>query len=59
MVSDDQIAADLALDVVSQVKCEKLIDRALAAGGKDNVTVVVGQYQLSEARFDFVNAPVC
>jgi len=46
MVSDDRIAADLALDAVSHVKCEKLIDRALAAGGKDNVTVIVGQYRL-------------
>lgn len=45
MVTDDELRADLALDVVSQVKCEKLIDRALAAGGKDNVTVVVGQYR--------------
>jgi protein phosphatase len=49
MVSDDQIAADLAPDAPSQAKCEKLIDRALAAGGKDNVTVIVGQSRVTDA----------
>jgi protein phosphatase len=44
MVSDDQIAAILADGDISAQTCQRLIDRALAAGGKDNVTVIVARY---------------
>lgn len=49
MVSDDQIAAELAHEAASQAKCETLVDLALAAGGKDNVTVVLSQYRFTDA----------
>lgn len=41
MVSDPGIAAILALDAPSADICRALVDAALAAGGRDNVTVVV------------------
>ena len=48
MVSDDKIAAVLSGKVDSKTKCEKLIDLALAGGGKDNVTVIVARYRIGE-----------
>jgi protein phosphatase len=48
MVSADTIAAVLAAGAPSETICTRLIDLALAAGGKDNVTVVVAQYTISE-----------
>jgi serine/threonine protein phosphatase PrpC len=44
MVSSDQIADVLALDASAKSASARLIDLALAAGGKDNVTVVVARY---------------
>ena len=39
--SDDEILADLSAGDSPQVCCQKLVARAVAAGGTDNVTVVV------------------
>lgn len=41
MVPDDAIAEQLQRRAAPQLSCEALIDRALAGGGKDNVTVVL------------------
>jgi serine/threonine protein phosphatase PrpC len=46
MVPESRIAEVLALRRRSQEQCETLTDLALAAGGEDNVTVVVAQYRL-------------
>ena len=48
MVSDEGIAAVLAEGAASHTICQRLIDLALAAGGKDNVTAIVAQYHISE-----------
>ena len=46
MVSDADIASILAHPSAPQVRCQELIDAALNAGGKDNVTVVLGKYSI-------------
>ncbi len=46
MVADDAIATILGGGGAAQTTCERLVDRALEAGGKDNVTVVVACYRL-------------
>jgi protein phosphatase len=46
MVSNNEIAAILADVAVSEALCGRLVDRALEAGGKDNVTVIVAQYRI-------------
>lgn len=48
MVSDDVIARELASTVTPQQACDRLRDAALAAGGRDNVTVVVADFALPE-----------
>ena len=48
MVSNDKIAAILAQGKASAILSQELIDLALAAGGKDNVTVILAQYSRSE-----------
>jgi len=45
MVTDDLIASVLTRATSSAVACRNLIDLALSAGGKDNVTVVLTRYQ--------------
>jgi protein phosphatase len=45
MVSDSQIARTLAQVSVPQDACQALVEQALEAGGKDNVTVVLARYQ--------------
>jgi protein phosphatase len=44
MVEDTKIAEVLAATAPAEAACERLIDQALQAGGKDNVTVVVSRY---------------
>ncbi|NND96109.1 MAG: serine/threonine-protein phosphatase [Pirellulaceae bacterium] len=44
MVDDDQIAAVLSSGINSQAVVGELIERANAAGGSDNITAVVGQF---------------
>lgn len=46
MVSDADIASILAHSSAAQTRCQELIDAALAGGGKDNVTVVLGKYSI-------------
>ena len=45
MVSEADIAQIFAATTPTQVTCETLIDAALTNGGRDNVTVVLAQYQ--------------
>lgn len=47
MVSEADIASILAHSSSSQLRCQELIDAALAGGGRDNVTVVLGKYSVS------------
>jgi len=47
MVPDATITRVLALREKSAEACRRLVDLALEAGGKDNVTVVVARYQIS------------
>lgn len=44
MVSDEDIATILSAPRTTQATCQSLIDAALAYGGKDNVTVVLGRW---------------
>ena len=45
MVADDGIAEALRAGGTAAETCRTLVDRALEAGGKDNVTVVVANYR--------------
>jgi protein phosphatase len=45
MVDEKTISALLAAATSSEDACRTLVDRALEAGGKDNVTVVVAEYR--------------
>jgi serine/threonine protein phosphatase PrpC len=47
MVPDDAIAAALAGGAAAQPTCQTLVDLALAAGGRDNVTVAVARYRIT------------
>lgn len=49
MVPDDRIAATLAAEPEPRSACECLVEQALDAGGKDNVTVIVARYQHAAA----------
>jgi protein phosphatase len=46
MVSDETIARVLAAPGPAAGPCRTLVDLALEAGGKDNVTVVLGRYRI-------------
>lgn len=48
MVSDNEITEVLTNSVSAPNACRELVDLALAHGGKDNVTVVVGRYHMLE-----------
>jgi protein phosphatase len=48
MVPDAAIGQVLQQTGTAQNVCQTLIDRALAAGGKDNVTVIVARYRFPE-----------
>jgi protein phosphatase len=47
IVDEKKIAAALASDDPVQRVCDRLIDEALRAGGKDNITAVVARYQFA------------
>jgi PPM family protein phosphatase len=49
MVTAEEIAAVLAEGTAATITCVSLIDRALAAGGRDNVTAVVARYRVAES----------
>jgi protein phosphatase len=46
MVAEARIAAILGSGETAAQRCQRLVDEALNAGGKDNVTVIVGHYRL-------------
>jgi serine/threonine protein phosphatase PrpC len=49
MVPDEDIARVLGGAATAADACRQLVDLALAAGGKDNVTVIVGRYRIPDA----------
>ncbi len=50
MVPDDKIARELGARGSAAAVCQRLVDIALEAGGKDNVTVVLGRYRMPQTR---------
>jgi protein phosphatase len=48
MVPDDAIARELGAAGSAGTACQRLVDLALEAGGKDNVTVVLGRYRMPQ-----------
>jgi serine/threonine protein phosphatase PrpC len=48
MVADEEIAAVLMREEQPDEACKTLVDLALEHGGKDNVTVVIGKYEIPE-----------
>jgi len=46
MVSNRGIASILERDLPAEDSCKALVQKALDAGGKDNITVVIGKYRL-------------
>jgi protein phosphatase len=48
LVDDESIASILVETTRSSDACERLVKRALDAGGRDNVTVIVAAYQIPE-----------
>lgn len=48
LVDDGAIAGILLQTTRSSDACERLVQRALDAGGPDNVTVIVAAYQIPE-----------
>lgn len=46
MVEESEISSQLASHPSSAAACRALVDRALAAGGKDNVTVAIAGYRV-------------
>jgi serine/threonine protein phosphatase PrpC len=44
MVADDAICAVLSAEADPRVACERLLAAALAAGGKDNVTLIIARF---------------
>jgi protein phosphatase len=50
MLDDAAIADVLSGNMNSAETCQELIDRALAAGGSDNVTVALASYRIEEAK---------
>src|SRR5262249_38849280 len=49
MVSEENITNVIARDDTPHEVCQRLIDLALKAGGRDNVTVIVARYQFPPA----------
>ncbi len=47
MVEEDAIAQELGRGASSAETCQALVNLALKGGGKDNVTVVVGRYEIA------------
>ncbi len=47
MVSEEKISGILAANATPQIQCQELVDAALAGGGRDNVTVIVGAYSMN------------
>jgi len=58
MVPDDLIARELRSPGGSAAVCQRLVDLALEAGGKDNVTVVLGRYRVPQASTAGTGSPI-
>jgi len=52
MVPDPKIAAIMGGEETAENACRRLVDEALKAGGKDNVTVIVARYALPQEKPD-------
>ncbi len=50
MINDQQIADTIAAKDSVQVKCENLTDLALQNGGKDNITVLMAEYNIPKKK---------
>jgi serine/threonine protein phosphatase PrpC len=50
MVPDREILAVFTNSGKAEQHCQALLDKALDAGGKDNITVVVAHYSLPPAK---------
>lgn len=48
MVTEEKISVVLEQQMPAAAACQALVGLALAAGGRDNVTVVLGRYQIPE-----------
>jgi serine/threonine protein phosphatase PrpC len=46
MVSDQQIASTLETAETCELACRLLLDQALDAGGKDNITITIARYSV-------------
>jgi protein phosphatase len=46
MIPDDRIAATLGSAGTCELACQRLVEQALEAGGKDNITVAVARYRI-------------
>jgi protein phosphatase len=46
MVSDTELADVLKKKMAAADTCQELVELALAAGGKDNITIVVARYRI-------------
>ena len=49
MVTDADIAAVLAAEMDPEIACTQLVARANAAGGRDNVTVLIVRFDAADA----------
>jgi len=58
MVPDDLIVRELRSPGGSAAVCQRLVDLALEAGGKDNVTVVLGRYRVPQASPARTESPI-
>jgi protein phosphatase len=47
MVTDQQIASTLESAESCEQACRLLLDQALEAGGKDNITIAIARYQIN------------
>jgi protein phosphatase len=48
MVAEEEIAGVLMRDQTPEQTCQTLVDLALEHGGRDNVTVLLGKYEIPE-----------
>lgn len=46
MISDERIVATLSNAATCELACQQLVDQALDAGGRDNITVAVARYRV-------------
>ncbi len=59
MVDDKSIAEVLRQTDAPGDACQELVNRALAAGGRDNITVVLAKYSFASTAADVTPSPPC